>query len=355
MSQPLVSIIIPCYKQAHFLNKAIDSCIQQAYQNLEIIVIDDGSPDNISEVMSLYTDNARIQLINKQNQGVAAARNTGIDFAKGSYMQFLDADDWLHPQKITRQVEFLEANPTLGFVYCDFYIVYNENEFSDAHSVSQSLGPLEPEIFNTLWMDNCVPYLSALVRREWIERAGPFKLGFEGCEDYEFWMRLAALGCKVRYIPERLVYYRRHENNTSNNTEHMRKVRNEARKQIAAEFPDQVSLATDFSFRRYIEVSNDIRAWAAQLEETIIDVQQDLRRVWADKVSLEANFISKNKYINWLETLIADKDKQIIRLETLIADSSKPKYNPERGEIYRLKFILNRLYSKLLNKKFSDF
>src|SRR5690242_15999832 len=128
----LVSVIIPCYKQAHYLPTAIESLLAQTYDTLEIIVINDGSPDNIGEVMQKYQADPRIRLIEQVNLGLSEARNTGLAAAKGEFLQFLDADDWLHPQKIAHQVAFLEkAEPQTGLVYCNFWPVYNDTEIKE--------------------------------------------------------------------------------------------------------------------------------------------------------------------------------------------------------------------------------
>src|ERR687898_3129642 len=95
----LVTVVIPCYNQAHFLGEAIESVLSQSYPNFEILVVDDGSPDDTSEVASRYPPQ-QVRLISQKNQGVSAARNTGIGHARGEYVVFLDADDRLLPEAL---------------------------------------------------------------------------------------------------------------------------------------------------------------------------------------------------------------------------------------------------------------
>src|SRR5262249_26693584 len=94
---PLVSIIIPCYNQAHYLSDAIDSVRKQTYSHAEIIVVDDGSTDNTSNVAALYKD---VKYIKQRNQGLSAARNSGLQQSKGHVLVFLDADDRLLPNAV---------------------------------------------------------------------------------------------------------------------------------------------------------------------------------------------------------------------------------------------------------------
>lgn len=105
MTTPLVSVIIPCYRQAHYLPEALDSALNQSHPNCEILVVNDGSPDDTEAVAQRYGD--RIHYIYRPNGGLSAARNTGIAHARGVYLKYLDADDHLHPDQIAWQVEAL--------------------------------------------------------------------------------------------------------------------------------------------------------------------------------------------------------------------------------------------------------
>src|ERR687890_1245755 len=102
----LVSVVIPCYNQAHFLGEAIESVLAQSYKDFEIIVVDDGSPDNTSEVAARYPG---VRCVRQENQGLAGARNTGIRESKGEYLVFLDADDRLLAEALEVGVKNLEA------------------------------------------------------------------------------------------------------------------------------------------------------------------------------------------------------------------------------------------------------
>ena len=104
----LVSIIIPCYNAEKWLTEAIDSCLNQTYSNIEVIVVDDGSTDGSLDIIKSYGN--KIIWETGKNKGGNHARNRGFVLSKGAYIQFLDADDYILPEKIARQVDFLEQH-----------------------------------------------------------------------------------------------------------------------------------------------------------------------------------------------------------------------------------------------------
>ena len=116
---PLVSLLIPCYNQARFLGDALDSALAQDYDSVEIIVVNDGSTDDFVERIKRYQTSPQIKVITQENRGLPAARNRGIRESAGAYLKFLDADDWLAPTVVSKQVAAFVQDPTLGLVYCD--------------------------------------------------------------------------------------------------------------------------------------------------------------------------------------------------------------------------------------------
>jgi glycosyltransferase involved in cell wall biosynthesis len=110
-AEPLVSVIIPCYNYGRYLGDALDSIAAQTYSHWECLVVDDGSTDNTSDVGMQYAEkDSRFSYIYQQNGGVSSARNTALNKAKGKYIQLLDADDMLEPDKLQLQVSLLEEN-----------------------------------------------------------------------------------------------------------------------------------------------------------------------------------------------------------------------------------------------------
>jgi glycosyltransferase involved in cell wall biosynthesis len=134
---PLVSVIIPTYNFASFLPKAIDSCLNQTYQNLEIIVVDDGSTDHTREVVQGFKD--KIIYIYQDNQGVSAARNTGLELATGDFITFLDADDYLTEDSIQVRLDVLLKYDDIGYVIGESYSTRLSQNVISAESKSKEI------------------------------------------------------------------------------------------------------------------------------------------------------------------------------------------------------------------------
>lgn len=188
-----VSIIIPCYKQAHWLKDAIESCLFQTVPPLEIIVVNDGSPDNTSEVARQYK---QVKLIEKENGGLSSARNAGIKEAKGKYILTLDADDKLHPDFIKK---------TIGL---DDIVGTAQQEFGDSNTLWHP--PHKHPTHANFIPNNCINCCSIYLKEIWEKVGGYDESMRKGYEDWFFWMKAVKLGYKVTTIDEPLFYYRKH-------------------------------------------------------------------------------------------------------------------------------------------------
>jgi glycosyltransferase involved in cell wall biosynthesis len=211
----LVSIIIPCYKQAHYLPDAIESCLAQTYTHIEIIVVDDGSPDNTGEVAARYTEKyPNVRYVRQDNAGVSAARNTGIAHAQGLYLKFLDSDDLLLPQHVQRCMDWFAQNPQFTAVYTNYEV--RSSDLSQHIASDKFAVPLTRMMFNLLkgWMPSQLN--TVLVHRDQVAKTGGFPVGIKGGEDWFFWMSLLAYGTQFGFINEVLAVYRRHKTNTTN-------------------------------------------------------------------------------------------------------------------------------------------
>jgi glycosyltransferase involved in cell wall biosynthesis len=202
---PLVSVVIPCYGQAHYLPEAVASVVAQSYPAREILIVDDGSPDDTSEVArALIARNAgeNISLQIQANGGLGAARNQGIRRAQGVYFVPLDADDTLGPDMLARCVAALQRHPEAGFVYTDA-------QFFGVDTRVYRPGPFDRRrlAFNNPLMPH------ALVRREvWREAGGYAARGVvPGVEDWDLWLSAIEAGWQGHYLPEALVGYRRRD------------------------------------------------------------------------------------------------------------------------------------------------
>ena len=210
--EPLVSVVIPVYNGEQWVGTAIESALAQTYRNLEIIAIDDGSRDRSLEVLQRYAlSDPRVRVLQQTNQGVARARNNGIQQARGDLIAPLDADDVWLPQKIERQVEALmSAGPNTGFVYCWWAWIDHDGALLDRSPRWHIKG----NVFEFLLQINFTGNASVpLFRKACILEAGGYndklaaaKAG--GCEDWELVLRIAARH-DVAVVPAILLGYRR--------------------------------------------------------------------------------------------------------------------------------------------------
>lgn len=129
--KPLISVIVPVYKVEKYLNRCIDSIVNQTYSDLEIILVEDGSPDNCQKICDDWCDkDNRIRTIHKTNEGLSSARNTGLEQAKGEYICFVDSDDWIEKEMVETLYNACKENKTLLSV-CGRYIVSNGEKIKD--------------------------------------------------------------------------------------------------------------------------------------------------------------------------------------------------------------------------------
>ena len=131
----LISVIVPVYNVEKYLDKCINSLINQSYNNLEIILIDDGSTDNCGEICDKYAlkDN-RIKVIHKKNEGLSAARNLGISISKGDYIIFIDSDDWVDKEILLKLLNLIKKYNS-DIAVCDYLLTYDENEYIEKEEI----------------------------------------------------------------------------------------------------------------------------------------------------------------------------------------------------------------------------
>lgn len=206
MNNPIVSIVVPCYKQAHFLNEALQSVFEQTFTDWECIIVNDGSPDNTAEIAQQWCakDNRFIYL-SKINGGLSSARNAGIKISKGEYILPLDSDDILHQDYLSRLVPVIKAELTLVIVSC-YTQFFNKNKSNIVHE----LRPYGSSYLNFMFENNLVA--SSLFRKKsWEEVGGYDESMKKGFEDWEFWIAITENGLKYKIIEEFLFYYRKSE------------------------------------------------------------------------------------------------------------------------------------------------
>lgn len=197
----LVSVILPTYNRAELLKRAIRSVLEQKYTDLECIIIDDASTDNTIHIMELFDDSRLIYLHHKNNLGTSAARNTGIAFAKGDLIAFLDDDDEWLPSKLEKQVPFIKSLPLeVGMIYCWINYYDDIGTLIKEHHPTYR-GYIFPLVLDRQRIGGC-PTL--IVRREILKKVGGFDINLIRGNDGDF-IRRVCLNYEVDFISEVLV------------------------------------------------------------------------------------------------------------------------------------------------------
>lgn len=214
METPLVSVIIPAYNAALYLEECLNSVLSQTYQNLEIIIVDDGSTDRQKEVIYTYlTKFENVHYHYQQNRGVAAARNKGLEFAKGEYIAFLDADDvWLENNLSLKVQRFGEGD--FGLVHSGAYLIDANSDLIEGQLVGK-----EGNLLNDMlaWKSTLVPGPSSiLVKCDVIEKVGFWDENLSTSADQDFFIRIASQ-FKIGRVPELSWKYRIHSQNMHKN------------------------------------------------------------------------------------------------------------------------------------------
>ncbi len=199
MNNPLVSIIVPCYNQAQYLDEALQSVLEQTYINWECIVVNDGSPDNTEEVAKVWIEkDKRFKYLFQENGGLSSARNFGITHASGEYILPLDADDKIAANYVALAIDTFQQDASLKVVYCK----------AEKFGVETGTWKLAHFSLYNLSQKNMI-FCSALFRKKDWELVGGYDVNMiYGWEDWEFWISLLKNGGNVKLLNEVGFYYR---------------------------------------------------------------------------------------------------------------------------------------------------
>lgn len=181
-----VNVIIPTYNRKWAVNRAIDSVLAQTYPHFQLIVVDDGSTDDTKTLLNSYND-PRLIVLNQPNRGVSAARNTGINAARGNLIAFLDSDDLWLPNKLARQVNFFEQRPEALICQTEEIWIRNGKRVNPKKRHQKPRGMIfEPSLALCLVSPSAV-----MIRRELLDEVGLFDENLPACEDYDLWLRIS--------------------------------------------------------------------------------------------------------------------------------------------------------------------
>lgn len=207
MDQPLISIIVPIYKVEAYLPRCVDSILRQTYRNLEIILIDDGSPDKCPEICDSYIQkDSRIQVIHKKNGGLSDARNAGLDVAKGEFIAFIDSDDYVHPEMISTLFSLLKDNGS-DISVCNFTPFTEKTSPSNKKPVICTLSgkAAAQRLYQSQFATQTVVAWDKLYKRKLFDHLR-FEVG-KFNEDEFFTYQVLFLAQKVTFTTQELYYY----------------------------------------------------------------------------------------------------------------------------------------------------
>ncbi len=216
--EPLVSVIMPVYNAEAYLARAVQSVLEQHHSNVELLAVDDGSTDASGRLLDeLAEGDPRIRVFHGPNRGPSAARNVGLASMRGDYVALLDADDWLVPEKLERQVASLEAQPDVDLTYSDYREV--EEASGAVHEVKRGLPPVPmPELLvYRPWFAPFVP----LLRRRLADTVGGFDATMLAAEEWDYWYRCVQ-HTSFSYTPGLCGYYRLHDAQLHRHRDRMR-------------------------------------------------------------------------------------------------------------------------------------
>lgn len=213
-----VTVIIPAYNVSAFIKEAVNSALSQTWSELEVIIVDDGSTDGTLQLAKSIAD-SRLTVLSQKNQGSSAARNTGLQLARGNLVAFLDGDDLWAPTKLEEQIGIFKANANIDLVFTLSKIIDETGGDTGRKSV-----PVAGLIsLRQLMVENVVNNGSAvMLRRSALNAVGPFDVDLPSCVDYDLWLRIAALRANNIYcIPHHLTRYRMRDGQITKNWRRM--------------------------------------------------------------------------------------------------------------------------------------
>jgi glycosyltransferase involved in cell wall biosynthesis len=216
----LVSVVIPAYNVGELIGQTLESVFAQRYRNFEILVVNDGSPDTpvLEAAIEPYRD--RITYLVQENAGPSAARNTGVEHARGELIAFLDGDDIWLPEYLSEQVARANADRSLAVIHADAEVI------GDPTTAGMTLRQLnrsggEASFAAIVTERYTLTTSCTVVRRDWWERVGRFDPALRRSEDFDLWLRIAHAGGRFNGTQRVLAQYRRHDQGTSSDLELM--------------------------------------------------------------------------------------------------------------------------------------
>jgi glycosyltransferase involved in cell wall biosynthesis len=206
---PIISVILPVYNAEKYIEEAINSILEQTYQNFELIIINDGSNDASLNVINRYKNNNKVKIVTQENMGLIFTLNKGIDLAKGQYIARMDADDIAHPERFEKQLSLFGSNPNLGVCSAS-----TENFGAETDITIRSADNDTLKATLLFWPPFAHP--AAMIKRSvLIDNNIYYREEFKHCEDFDLWSQLA-LYCQFSNVTDVMLKYRVHPDQVTN-------------------------------------------------------------------------------------------------------------------------------------------
>lgn len=283
----LVSVIITCYNHGQYLKTAIESVLEQDYENLEVIVVDDGSTDDTMQVAKKYPN---VKYVHQTNQGLSSARNTGIERSNGAYLIFLDADDWLLDDAVSVNLEHLKQNQEAAFVSGGHLKINSCKEV-----IEKSERIIEDNHYCRFLEGNYIGMHAAVMYRRWILEEFRFDTSLNVCEDYDLYFKISRKYPIIHHT-ELIAAYHIHDQNMSGNSPLMLKyvlrVLNRQRK-FLANTEEEEYFGRGFNYWKdyYCKKSYE-KLYFAQNLEININQAKELYMLWKFRRALFSDYFN---------------------------------------------------------------
>ncbi|AKT52365.1 glycosyltransferase family 2 protein [Arsenicicoccus sp. oral taxon 190] len=289
-SQPLVSIVIPCYQAQRFLGAAVTSALTQTYPHIEVVATDDGSSDRTPELLAAYGDLVRV--VTQDNKGLPGARNAAIREARGELICLLDADDILLPPYVQAAVDvWASAGTTRSFVTCDALLM-SAAGIVPGRTVLPSGTPSPDRQRQHILENNFVSGFAVFPRRMW-EEIGGYDESMRVCEDYDFWARAIYAGWRAEYLTAQHALYRRVSGTLSTQSERMYAGEQEVLRHVAEQYADSLAAPE----RAFLELRLEQGSAVQQVDLGERALRRGDRAAAADHFALAARLMPSSRRI----------------------------------------------------------
>lgn len=276
-SQPLVSVLMPVYNAEKHLKEAMDSILLQTYHHLEVVIVNDGSTDGSEALLASYNDSRIRLLVNPENKGLIYSLNYGLSACKGKYVARMDADDISMPERIAKQVAYMEQHPEIGVCGCD-YTQFNDSEEQSFRALSR-----HDEILSQMIFNSSVVHPSLMIRRSALQDFDPvFNPGYQHAEDYELWSKLI-LHTRFSAVHQLLFRYRIHASQvTQKHSEQQQLSASRIRKELLGKLgftytEQEVELLSQMAAHRLFSQKEQLNLLEQFLEKLIAENDQSRR------------------------------------------------------------------------------